>query len=73
MQEGYGTLDSLEERTGYEFDGWYTEVNDGEKIDTTTIVKTADNHTLYVHWTANNHTVIFNANGGSVSATSKKS
>ena len=30
MQEGYGTLACLEERTRYEFDGWYTEAIGGE-------------------------------------------
>ena len=69
----YGTLASLEERTGYGFAGWYTEANDGDEVTSSSTVETATDHTLYTHWTANNYTVIFNANGGSVSATSKKS
>ena len=28
----YGALTSLEERTGYEFYGWYTEANDGSEV-----------------------------------------
>ena len=36
---------------------------------TTTIVKTADNHTLYAHWTANTYTVVFSPMGGSITTT----
>ena len=28
----YGTLTSLEEGIGYDFDGWYTEANDGDEV-----------------------------------------
>lgn len=37
-------------RTGYTFDGWYTEETDGTKVDDNTTVTTAADHTLYAHW-----------------------
>ena len=63
----YGTLPTPT-RTGYTFSGWY--LNDVKTVSTTT-VKTASGHTLIAKWTANSYTVTFNANGGSVSTTSK--
>ncbi len=58
-------------RTGYTFDGWYTASSGGSKVTASTTVTTTSNHTLYAHWTAKQYTVTFNANGGSVSTTSK--
>ena len=40
-------------------------------VTSSTKVQTASNHTLTALWTANNYTVSFNANGGTVSPTSK--
>ncbi|MBR3132891.1 MAG: InlB B-repeat-containing protein, partial [Clostridia bacterium] len=40
-------------------------------VTSATINKTPANHTLYANWTANNYTVTFDPNGGSVSPTSK--
>lgn len=37
-------------RTGYTFDGWYTQITDGTKVDDNTTVTTAADHTLYAHW-----------------------
>ena len=54
----YGTLATVT-RTGYSFAGWYTEKNSGSKIESSTTVATADNHTLYAHWTANEYTITF--------------
>ena len=45
----YGTLPTPT-RTGYDFDGWYTQKTDGTKVDDNTTVTTAANHTLYAHW-----------------------
>lgn len=39
-------------RNGYVFDGWYTEPTGGTKVVSSTILKTAKNHTLYAHWDA---------------------
>ncbi|MBR6040009.1 MAG: InlB B-repeat-containing protein, partial [Clostridia bacterium] len=66
----YGTLPTPT-RTGYTFDGWYTAKTGGSKVTSSTTVTTTSNHTLYAHWTAKQYTVTFNANGGSVSTTSK--
>ena len=41
------------------------------KIETITIVSTADDHTIYAHWTPNTYTVTFNANGGTPATTTK--
>ena len=60
----YGSLPSPS-RTGYTFAGWYTSQTGGSKVETTTIVQTANDHTLFARWTANTYTVVFNANGGS--------
>ena len=56
-------------RTGYEFDGWYTEVSGGTIIDSNTKVTTAASHTLYAHWTAKEFTVTFDGNGITLSET----
>ena len=34
----------------YDFAGWYTSENGGDKIESTTVVKQADTHTLYARW-----------------------
>lgn len=59
----YGTLPTPK-RTGYTFAGWYTKKTDGDRVLSSTKVKTAKNHTLYAHWTAKQFTVYFNGNGG---------
>ena len=59
----YGEL-ATTSREGYTFDGWFTAKDGGTKVESTTVVATANNHTLYAHWTANEYTVTFNANGG---------
>ena len=68
----YGDL-ATSTKTGYTFDGWYTASNGGDKIVSSTKVTKANNQTLYAHWTVNNYTVTFNANGGNTpSKTSKQ-
>lgn len=64
----YGALPTPT-RTGYTFLGWYTEVNGGTQITASTIVKTAEQHTLYAHWNENNYTITYNGNGGSYNGT----
>ncbi len=54
-------------RTGYTFGGWY---NGSTKVENGAW-NIASNVTLTAKWTANTYTVNFNANGGSVSPTSK--
>ena len=62
----YGEL-PIPEHTGYTFTGWYTSSSEGTKVTEETLVQTAGDHTLYAHWTANEYTVCFEPNGGSVS------
>ncbi len=47
----YGTLPTPT-RNGYEFEGWYTEPNGGEKITESTIFTDTKNQTLYAHYRA---------------------
>ena len=39
-------------RTGYQFNGWYTEKTGGERVTSETVVRTDLDHTLYAHWSA---------------------
>lgn len=62
-----GTYEGLPEATrgGYTFAGWYTEPDGGTYVDESTVVKQAQAHTLYAHWTTRElHTVTFDTNGG---------
>lgn len=59
----YGELPTAE-REGYTFFGWYTDLENGELITDETIVTALRTHTLYAHWTPNEYTVSFDANGG---------
>lgn len=52
-------------RTGYTFEGWYTEQAGGEQITSDSIVKITNNQTLYAQWKANTYTISLNENGGS--------
>lgn len=59
----YGTLPTST-RTGYTFDGWYTSQVGGDKVSSSTEVTATSDHYLYAHWTVNNYTITFDANGG---------
>ena len=65
----YGTLPTPN-RTGYSFDGWYTEKTGGTKVIETTTVGKDPPTKLYAHWTANNYLVTLHANGGKISTPS---
>ena len=52
-------------RSGYTFEGWYTNSVGGTKIKASDIVNNTTEFTLYAHWKANAYTVSYNANGGS--------
>ena len=45
----YGEL-PVPTREGYDFEGWFTQKEDGEKVEDTTVVATTEEHTLYAHW-----------------------
>jgi uncharacterized repeat protein (TIGR02543 family) len=47
-------------RTGYTFDGWYTEAENGTKVDFSQTYSSGA--TLYAHWTAKTYTVTLNWN-----------
>lgn len=67
----YGALPTPT-RVGYTFEGWYTAADGGVRITDTTIVKTADDHTLYAKWEPIRVTVTFNPNGGVCAIRTKK-
>jgi len=56
-----GTLPTTK-RTGYTFEGWFTEPGGGVEVTETTWP--TGNVTYYAHWKAIPYTVMFNANGG---------
>ena len=66
----YGKL-PLPTRSGYVFDGWFTEAGGGAKVVATSQVKLAANRSLYAHWTARTYTITFDAKGGTGTANSK--
>ena len=65
----YGSLPTPN-RTGYDFDGWYTRETSGTKVTENTSVGTNLPATLYAHWTAKKYLVVFNANGGRINTAS---
>ena len=65
----YGTLGATPTRFGYTFAGWYTAESGGTKVETTTKVTTAGNHTLYAHWTPNTYTITLNNQSASTAGT----
>lgn len=66
----YGTLPTPT-RTGYDFDGWYTQETGGTKVTANTSVGTDPPTTLYARWKGKKYTVTLDANGGTVSTASK--
>ena len=61
----YGTLPTPT-RTGYSFDGWFTEAEGGTEVTSDTTVTIAADHTLYAHWSVNTYTVTFKNWDGTV-------
>ena len=51
--------------TGYTFIGWFTEEARGDEVTTGTQGTNSNDHSLYAHWTINQYTITFEANGGS--------
>ncbi|MBQ9945806.1 MAG: InlB B-repeat-containing protein [Clostridia bacterium] len=50
-------------RTGYTFEGWYTDTNYTTQVTADTVYKTAGNSTVYAKWSENWYTVWFSGNG----------
>ena len=49
-------------KTGYTFNGWYTDKTNGTKV--TTANRIQQNTTIYAHWTLNTYTLTYDSNGG---------
>lgn len=56
-------------RSGYHFDGWYTEKNGGSKVDANTSVTTKEAHMLYAHWSEAKYNITLDPNGGTLANT----
>lgn len=55
------------EKTGYTFNGWFDAATDGNKIgDAGTSYRPSADITLYAQWRANQHTLTWDLNGGTV-------
>ena len=67
MGKPYGDLPSAS-LSGYYFEGWYTDIVGGDKIEKDTTYKTADNQTLFAHWSIKKMMLDFDANGGEIDA-----
>lgn len=59
----YGNL-PIPSYPGFEFLGWFTKLEGGEKIVNESIVSIAEKHTLYAHWGEKTYVASFHANGG---------
>lgn len=66
--QAIGTL-PIPTRAYYTFTGWYTTASSGIKVTSSTVFYTAT--TIYAQWKANTYKLTFNANGGTVSETSR--
>lgn len=51
-------------RPGYNFLGWYTQAEGGEKVDEAFIYTVDGESTFYAHWELVTYTVLFNVNNG---------
>ena len=63
----YGTLETPT-RTGYSFEGWYTKLNDGQKVSEQNQI--LERTTIYAHWKANTYTIQYNNNASKHSGAS---
>lgn len=59
-------------RTGYKFEGWYSAVNGGVKVDKDTNIASGVYTELFARWSAREYTVTFNGKGGKVSKNTMK-
>ena len=67
--DNYGELPTAT-KGGYEFEGWFTDPDEGTRITSQSMVTTSSSHILYAHWRAAVYTVSFDAGYGSVSKSS---
>lgn len=61
--ETYGPL-PVPSKTGYIFDGWFTNAMEGERINEDTIVGSISDQMLYAHWKAEIYTLTWDFSGG---------
>lgn len=59
----YGVLPTPN-RTGYNFEGWFTSLSDGTKVTENIIVEATSDQTLFANWKAKNYTVNVDLNSG---------
>lgn len=52
-------------KPGHTFLGWFTEAFGGDCVNSSSVVLSAFNHTLYAQWTVRTYTISFESNGGS--------
>lgn len=57
-------------REYYDFIGWYTEENGGERITADSLFGQTEDITLYAHWSLQSFVITFDANGGSIETSS---
>ena len=67
--QAYGTLPTPT-RSGYTFAGWFTHATGGDTVTAATVAGDED-ATIYAHWTGESLTITFNANGGTVTETTR--
>jgi len=63
----YGALPVLTE-PGYTFMGWFTAATGGTRVDASTIVSNAADHTLHARWKAGIYNVLFDKNAADATA-----
>ena len=59
-------------RSGYHFDGWYTEKDGGTNVDANTSVATKEAHTLYARWSEAKYNITLDPNGGNLANATKE-
>ena len=67
---GFALADA--DKTGYTFDGWYSDDTYSTKV-TTIPAGSTGNKTFYAKWTVNRHTITWNANGGTLNGAESSS
>ena len=61
----YSTLPNPPANNGFTFKGWFTGDNGtGSQVTSSTILKTASNHTLYAYWEPNTYSISYNYRSG---------
>ncbi len=59
-------------RSGYHFDGWYTEKDGGTKVEEITIMSSRAAHTLYARWSEAKYNITLDPNGGNLANATKE-